>query len=109
MTKVPMVTLCDVLECGFNVDKKCRAAAIQVGDEPTALQERLGTQLQDPQCDTFTRRPGALFGAEDFHGQVGACKVDSCTHNAQLTCRADAIVVGMHASHADCQTFKLRA
>ena len=109
MTKVPLVTMCDVQDCGFNLNKKCHAAAIQVGDEPTALKERPGTQLQDPQCDTFTRRPGAHFGAEDFKGQVGSCKVETCTYNEVHRCNAEGITVGNHSSHADCKTFKPRS
>lgn len=109
MTKVPMVTLCEVQECGFNVDKKCHAAAIQVGDEPTTMQGLSGSMTADPMCDTFTPRPGAHFGADDFQGQVGSCKVESCSYNELRRCNSNGIIVGFHSSHADCKSFKPRA
>ena len=41
--------------------------------------------------------------------KVGACHVDECRHNSDLTCTASSIEVGNHANHADCNTFDPRA
>lgn len=110
MTRVAKVSLCEVTDCGFNADRKCHAAAIQVGDDVgTAVKERPGVRLQDPKCDTFTRNPGAQFGAGDLIAQVGACKADTCLYNDHLRCTAQAIHVAPHDSHADCKTYRARA
>lgn len=110
MTRVAQVTQCQVTECGFNDGKKCHAAAIQVGDQPgAAVKERPQLGLQDPKCDTYTRNPGAHFGAGDLLAKVGACMVDSCTFNDHLRCTAQGIEVGHHESHADCKTYRPRA
>jgi len=110
MTRVAKVGKCEMTECGFNADLKCHAAAIQVGDEVgTAVKERPGVALQDPKCDTFTRNPGAQFGAGDLIAQVGACKADTCLYNDHLRCTAQSILVAHHDSHADCKTYRLRA
>lgn len=110
MTRVPKVKQCEMTECGFNDDRKCHAAAIQVGDQVgVAVAERQGVALQDPKCDTFTRHPGGHFGAGDLLAQVGACKADTCTFNDHLRCTAEGITVGHHESHADCQTYRPRS
>lgn len=110
MTRVAQVKLCEVTDCGFNDGRKCHAAAIQVGDQAgSAVTERPPVALQDPKCDTFTRNPGARFGAGDLIAKVGACMADSCSYNDHLRCTAQGIVVGPHESHADCQTYRPRA
>lgn len=108
MTRIPVVKLCDMTECGFNDDQKCHAAGIMVGDPPSFAAARSGTALQDPRCDTFTPQPGGHFGARDLSGQVGACMANHCQYNDALRCTAEEIVVGHHESHADCKTFQLR-
>ncbi len=108
MTRVPLVNSCDVSECGFNKGKQCHAAGIQVGDQQ-AVAERPVVALQDPRCDTFTLRPGGHLGATDLRAQVGSCKMETCQHNVDFRCTADAITVGHHASHADCMTYLPRA
>lgn len=109
MTRIPTVTRCDVAECGFNENLNCHAAAIQIGDQlGGAVTERMPVGLQDPKCDTFTRKPGARFGAGDLIAQVGACKADTCTYNEDLRCTAPGIQVGYHDSHADCKTYQPR-
>ncbi len=109
MTRIPRVSQCEMTECGFNESQKCHAAGIQVGDQVGgAVAERPGVTLQDPKCDTFTRNPGAHFGAGDLIAQVGACMANSCSHNEALRCTADGIQVGRHDTHADCKTYRLR-
>ena len=107
MTQVPKVSRCEMAECGFNQDMKCHAAAIQVGDPLVA--EATKKKLQDPKCDTFTVLSGRHLGAPDLIAQVGACKADTCTHNVDLRCTAQAIQVGHHQRHADCQTYESRS
>ena len=101
MTRVSQVKTCDMSECGFNREQRCHAAAIQVGDSAPTLDP-------DPRCDTFTPISGAkaLYGAPDWNAGIGACKVSVCIHNADLSCTVDAVSVGHHGSHADCQTYQ---
>lgn len=108
MTRIPLVSLCEMTECGFNEHQKCHAAAIMVGDQPAAVAHRAGVALQDPKCDTFTMKPGAHYGARDLSAQIGACKVDTCHHNADLRCTAEGVTVGHHEAHADCKTYRQR-
>lgn len=60
-----------------------------------------------PICDTFLRR-AKKGGVQDMNGSVGACKIDSCKFNESLECMADGIHIGMHADHAECDTFAAR-
>lgn len=107
MTQIPKVSQCDMTECGFNRERLCHAAGIQVGD--ALVSDRSAGPSQDPRCDTFTVQAGARFGAPDLIAQIGACKVTSCVHNDALRCTAEGITVGHHGSHADCLTYSRRA
>jgi len=109
MTQIPLVRLCEVSECGFNEANMCHAAAIQVGDEVAVAPAGTQVALQDPRCDTYTRRPGAHFGAADLQARVGSCKMESCSHNQSLRCTAEAIIVSHHEDHADCKTYLRRS
>lgn len=95
MTAIPQVMSCTVTECCYNDDSTCHAAAIQVGRD-------------HPMCDTFSPQTGSSCGAADLTGGVGACHVSACQFNSSLLCAAPGIVVGAHAGHADCQTFRQR-
>lgn len=112
MTRIPLVRLCEVTDCGFNEQNMCHAAAIQVGDEVAGAVATPRVKLQDPRCDTYTRRPGAHLGASDWQGMVGSCKVESCSYNSGFRCTAEAIIVSRHEGqadgHADCKTYNPR-
>ncbi len=89
---MPKITGCDASDCAYNIDKKCHALAITVGDSGCAM------------CDTFIKS-GIQGGAPDMTGAVGACKASTCRFNKSLECTAGSIIVGLHSTHADCKTF----
>lgn len=89
------VQACDVRSCAYNVEERCHARAITVGD---------GIH---PACDTFFESDRHTRDASHTAG-VGACKVASCRYNSDLECAADTIHVGFHDNHADCMTFAPR-
>lgn len=91
--KMPKITSCEAMECSYNRNQQCHALAITVGG-PEAC----------PSCDTHLRA-GKKGGVADMTGGVGACKLDSCTHNSSFECSASAIKVGLFHGHADCATF----
>lgn len=86
---------CEVTECAYNSNKNCHTMAITVGAEACAM------------CDTF-KKSDMKGGDVSTIGSVGACKADSCKFNESLECTAENIMVGIHASHADCTTFSMR-
>lgn len=93
--EMPQVKMCDVQNCGFNVNKNCHAKAITIGD------------LINPDCDTYmdtsvhTHQNGNPAG-------VGACKVRDCKFNQDYECFADNIRVGRVNNEVKCLTFKKR-
>jgi hypothetical protein len=88
----PEVVECLAENCGYNRDKACHATAINVGGP-------------HQECDTFIKS-SAKGGMEDMEAGVGACKVTGCGFNKAMLCSAKSVKIGMHGSHADCQTFK---
>lgn len=93
MTQIPLVQRCEVNDCGFNEANMGHAAAIQVGDVVATAVSGSKVTLQDPRCDTYPRRPGALLGAADLQAWVGGCKAETGSSNQSFRCTADAIVV----------------
>jgi len=95
MLEMPRVQECTVTGCGYN-HNGCTAFAITIGRSTS-------------ECDTFvdSDRQGGMGQAM---AQVGACKRSECVHNADLECRAPAIVVGVGAGQdlADCLTFEAK-
>lgn len=92
---LPPVKQCDALDCSYNRDRQCHAAAITVGGE-------------HPYCDTYMKSSQMKGGVPET-GEVGACKVFNCEYNQNLECKASGIDVSMHEGHADCFTFKARS
>lgn len=86
------VQQCNALDCSYNQDGQCHAAAITVGGE-------------HPYCDTYMKGSRMKGGVAET-GEVGACKVFNCEYNSNLECRANSINVSMHEGHADCATFE---
>lgn len=89
------VQACDVDACAYNVERRCHARAITVGD---------GIH---PACDTFLASDRHTRDTSHTAG-VGACKVMSCRYNSDLECAAETIRVGFHDNHPDCMTFAPR-
>jgi hypothetical protein len=90
---MPEVKKCTVNDCFYWGDDKCRANAIQVGDD-------------HPLCDTYVK--AGSHGAPANMGKVGACHTSDCQYNKDLSCSANSIDVGWHAHHADCLTFEAK-
>lgn len=93
MMKMPKVTACDITQCAYNLERKCHALAITVGDGA------------HPQCDTFCPSSTKGGDAKAIAG-VGACKVSQCQHNKNLECQAQGIQIGYMQNEVDCLTFK---
>jgi hypothetical protein len=86
------VRTCEAESCAYNLEQRCHARAITVGD---------GIH---PACDTFFASNVHPRDISHTAG-VGACKVVTCRFNDDLVCAADMIHVAYHGSHADCVTF----
>ena len=98
MTMVEIMTSvskCDVIDCSYNVDRKCHTPAITVGDD------------QNPRCDTFCHSM-QKGGDHNIVASVGACKVQSCKYNRNLECQAGEISVGYQGDEPECTTFRPR-
>lgn len=93
--EVPAVTQCEVEECSYNVQQKCHAKAITIGDGDS------------PHCDTLFCGAPAVNGTSIQAG-VGACKVSSCSYNEDLECSAESIRVGLLDDSVNCLTYAMR-
>jgi len=82
---------CSVTECAYNVDRKCRTMAINVGGS-------------GPLCDAFIRH-SSKAGMQNINGGVGACKMENCKYNKSLECSAEGIHVELLKDKAECITF----
>ena len=91
---LPEVTRCDATRCAYNMNRRCHAPAITIGDGA------------NPMCDTFL--PDQRHVSPQPAAGVGACKVSACVHNRDRTCHAAAIDVGLHGEQPDCSTFALQ-
>ena len=87
-----MVTNCVLESCSYNINKKCHAISITIGDG------------DHPACDTFVAGKTKI-GITNNMGIVDACKVGKCSYNCSLKCTAKNINVGFHKQHPDCLTF----
>ncbi len=94
--QLPVILDCDAVECAYNTERRCHAAAITVGDGMKAA------------CDTYWRA-NQKGGNPDVQGEVGACRADGCRHNSRLECTApEGIRVGHRGGEVDCLTFSPR-
>jgi hypothetical protein len=90
---MPMIEVCNVSACTYNLNLACHAKAITVGDGVT------------PGCDTYMHSSRHVSNAATKAG-VGACKVSACRHNTDFECGADSINVGSRDEGVFCMTFK---
>jgi len=93
--KAPPVIGCEVIQCAYNIDRKCHTPAITVGS-------------RCPKCESYIKGldKGGVPGAS---GSVGSCHKSDCTYNRSLECNApNGISVGDHLWHADCKTYAKR-
>jgi uncharacterized protein DUF1540 len=94
--QMPKISMCDVNDCSYNLNKQCHALAITVGGPEVCAC-----------CDTYLDA-AQKGGDAGTIGGVGACKVDSCSFNSSFECSAPGIKVGLIQGHADCTTFNPR-
>ena len=86
---------CNMQDCSYNMENMCHTMAITVGEEDCAS------------CDTYAHK--SMKGGEmSMIAGVGACKVESCSHNQALECTMQNVQMGSHNSHADCMSFSQR-
>lgn len=90
---MPIISSCEVSDCFFNVGQSCHAPAINVGSD-------------HPACDAYVKGSGHIGRKET--GRVGACHIQECRFNDEMTCGASDIVVLGHSGHADCGTYQHR-
>lgn len=88
--QMPKIKMCDADGCYYNRGSQCHANAITVGSEC-------------PCCETYMSSP--QHGTPADLGSVGACHMNDCKFNQQMSCQAPGIEVGCHADHPDCLTF----
>lgn len=93
--EMPRVSSCQISECAYNMDDRCCAMAITIGDS------------MHPHCDTMCMSDCKCSQKMEMAG-VGACKTSLCVHNQGLECGAPEISVGLSDQNADCLTFKSR-
>lgn len=89
---MPEVGSCMAKECAYNLEEKCHARAITVGDGQTC------------HCDTFLGGVGHVKGKSRVAG-VGACKIGGCQYNEDFECMADSISVKLDGDNALCTTY----
>ena len=90
--EMPVVSKCDIKECGYNVNNSCHAKAITIGDG------------SNPGCDTFFETSSPNRETKRIAG-VGACKVSDCHYNQDYECTAESVSVGIANGKINCLTF----
>ena len=94
--EMPIITKCEVIRCGYNVNSNCHAKAITIGDEV------------NPSCDTFFLN--SIHSRETLRiAGVGACKINSCQYNDDFECTANSISVGEARGKINCLTFSVKS
>lgn len=91
---MPFVAECRANDCAYNLENRCHARAITIGD---------GVH---PGCDTSLLGAAAHMHERKQIAGVGACKVSACSFNSDLECTAESIVVSMIKDDIRCTTFK---
>lgn len=94
--EMPTVSKCEATQCAYNMQQRCHAMAITVGDK------------ESPGCDTFFDAKVHSENVARIAG-VGACKMTLCQHNRDLECTADSIQVGISRAKVSCLTFAQKA
>jgi hypothetical protein len=93
--KLPKITLCEMEECAYNIDKKCRAIAITIGGP-------------EPECITIEKKLKE-GGLDTVNGGVGACKARDCCFNRDLICIAKAIKIEKRDNKGYCKSYQLKS
>jgi len=93
--EMPEVMGCAVKGCAYNVNARCHARGITIGDR----------QMQYL-CDTEWNSKQHTHRGEG--AGVGACRAVNCAHNQDFECQADGITVQLAGGKAQCGTFSMR-
>lgn len=93
--EMTLVSSCDAVRCSYNLNNKCHAKAITIGDGV------------NPECDTFLSSFEHTHEVNQMAG-VGACKVSDCVHNNEFECAADNVSIGIVDGEVKCLTFSAR-
>lgn len=94
--EMPLVSKCEIKNCGYNVENNCHAKAITIGDELA------------PSCDTFFSNSIHSRETQRIAG-VGACKITNCQFNDDFECLANSISIGEARGNINCLTFSARS
>lgn len=94
--EMPVVSKCQISQCGYNVNHNCHAKAITIGDS------------MNPGCDTYMSASSHNRETKRIAG-VGACKVGTCRFNEDYECSAESISVGMNGKLINCLTYSPRS
>lgn len=93
--EMPEVMQCQATQCAYNMDTKCHARAITVGNMDQQLCDTMFV------TDRHTQR-------EETAG-VGACRSANCMYNEDLECQMETgIDVTLSGGQARCGTFAAR-
>lgn len=92
MADFTTISDCAAVDCAFNDNHGCKAAAITVG-------------AKDSNCTTFIAL-NTRGGLPVASAHVGACQRTECTHNESLLCGAKAITLSGSTAH--CESFNAR-
>jgi hypothetical protein len=93
---MPFVAECMVKDCAYNLESKCHARAITIGDGV------------NPGCDTsLLGATGHMHERQHIAG-VGACKISGCSFNNDLECTAESISVNKVKGDIRCMTYAPR-
>ena len=90
--EMSLVSRCVAASCAYNLNQRCHAKGITVGDGIT------------PGCDTFLDSPTHNKETRRIAG-VGACKVSACSFNQDYECTAASVEVGFAEDDIRCLTF----
>lgn len=90
---IPAVEECSISDCAYNMNDKCHAKAITIGDG------------MHPGCDTSFMKSEKHAKNTTIMAGVGACKVAACSFNSDFECSANSITVGMKDDSINCLTF----
>jgi hypothetical protein len=92
--KLPKITFCEMEECAYNNDKRCRAIAVSIGGP-------------EPECITIEKK-SKEGGIDTINGGVGACKTRDCMFNKGLICIAKNIEIVKRGSRGYCTSYRLK-
>ena len=89
--ELPIVAKCEGEDCAHNIDYKCHASVVNIGDG------------ECPRCNNYISIPEKT-GLFNLRGRVTACDIIMCAYNSRFECRALDICVGCKKNDILCLT-----